>query len=301
MKTPLRESLLYKLTTPEVVLFTLFSYSIGIGLAHHLGINLDSLNVFLGLLMCLLLIEMRNFLMAYFEHPESHQSSLSRSDPLFEQLLGVKRMTLLQISLLILTAGAMITVLVVFRGDLHTATFLYLGLGFLLCFFSAVPPLRLLVHGYGEIAEAILLAYLFPAMAFSMQGESTHILLVMLTLPLVFFYLAMSIARSFKTFGYDATHDKKNLVTMLGWQKSVTVHNLFVLIGFFLIAVFLLVGLPWSLAWPVLLGLPVGLFQIYLVMLMAMGGKPRWQLLSLTSSTLFILETYLISLTLWIK
>ena len=164
-----------------------------------------------------------------------------------------------------------------------------------------MPPVRLQVKGYGEIAEAVLVAFLFPALAFSLQGESTHILLVMLTLPLVLFYLGNGIVTGLRNYGQDESHERRTLTTVLGWQRSVQMHNLFTLAAFFLIGIFLAIGLPWRLAWPMLLGMPVAAFQIYLVILLAEGGKPRWQLLQLSSTTLFLLETYLISLTLWIS
>ncbi len=301
MKNSFRESLGYRLSTPSLLLYTVFSYSLGIGLAHHLGASLDWFNVWLGLLLCFLLVEMGNLLNAYFDHPLSAITTLSRSEPLFQKLLLVKRGTLLQYALLVLTAGAMLTVLVAFRGALNVSMLIYLGLAFLLCFFSVVPPLRLKVKGYGELAEAILIAFLFPALGLSMQGESSQILLVMLTLPLVLIYLGRGIVHGLKTYGHDETRDKKTLVTMLGWQRCVQAHNLSLLTAFLFVGVFILIGLPWRLGWPILLGLPVAIYQVYLVILLAEGGKPRWQLLLFISTTLFLLETYLISLTLWIR
>jgi 1,4-dihydroxy-2-naphthoate octaprenyltransferase len=59
-------------------------------------------------------------------------------------------------------------------------------------------------------------------------------------------------------------------------------------------------GLPWSLTWPVLLTLPVGLFEIWQMIRIANGVKPAWRLMTFTSTMLVVLTAYLLTYTLWI-
>jgi hypothetical protein len=60
-----------------------------------------------------------------------------------------------------------------------------------------------------------------------------------------------------------------------------------------------LFGLPWSLTWPGLLGLPFGVFQIVQMNGIAAGAKPRWRLLMITAGTTFALTAYFITWALW--
>ena len=285
----------------SLLLVVSFTYILGIGVAHHLGSNLDLLNILLGWLVCILLVLMRNFLSAYYDHPDSLVTTLHKDDPLYPHLRNFKFKQLLQMALLVLTSGAMVTVFLVFRKAVTASGFLLLGIAFLICFFSATPPLRLEKKGYGEILEAILVVNLVPALALSLQEGELHILLVMLTLPLALIYLAMKIALSFEGYGYELTHGNRSISTRLGWQKAMGLHNLLVLSAFILVGAFSLVGLPWSFAWPMLLGLPVGVLQIYQIQQIAEGVKPRWRLLKWTAMGLFLLVTYLVIISLWIR
>jgi hypothetical protein len=58
-------------------------------------------------------------------------------------------------------------------------------------------------------------------------------------------------------------------------------------------------GLPWSLTWPGLLALPIGLFEIIQINQISGGSKPRWTVLNFTASALIGLTVYFITLALW--
>jgi len=77
-------------------------------------------------------------------------------------------------------------------------------------------------------------------------------------------------------------------------------HNLFTLIAFVLLGFFLLIGLPWSLTWPPLLVLPIGVLQILHLQNIANGAKPNWRYLNLLSVGAFLLMSYLIIISLWL-
>ena len=284
------------------LLLVLFTYFLGVGLAHHLGIRLDFLNLLLGLLLCACLVEMQVFLSAYYDHPNSPWTQLHREDSEFVALKQVKLAQLLQTALLILTAGAVFTVILIIRRAFSPSALLLVGIAFLLCFFSAVPPIRFEKKGYEELAAAFLTANLIPSLGFILAGAEWHVLLVMLTLPLTLIYLAMEIALSIETFGHDLSlGTNRSISTRLGWKTAMLLHNLLILGAFLLVGVFFASGLTWQLTWPFLLCLPLGLFQILQIQQMAGGAKPHWKLLKWTAVGFYLLCTYLVTISLWIN
>lgn len=289
-----------KILKPAGIVYILFTYILGISVAHYMGGKIVFQDALVGLIICLLIRDMRNFLNAYFDHPESYHSTLKMSDPEREDLINIRRGLLQLYSLLILTAGATLTSLLVFRGVLNAGSVILLGIAFLLNFFSATPPLRFARKGYEDLVDAIYIANLVPAIAFSLVMVSPGSLIVELTLPLTFVFLAMKIAMGFQTYGFDSSRDRLSLTTILGWQKALLMHNLFTLIAFVLLGFFLLIGLPWSLTWPPLLVLPIGVLQILHLQNIANGAKPNWRYLNLLSVGAFLLMSYLIIISLWL-
>jgi len=79
----------------------------------------------------------------------------------------------------------------------------------------------------------------------------------------------------------------------------MTWHNLLILAAYFFIGLDLLLGLPWSIAWPALLTLPLGIFQIWQMVQIANGAKPRWGLLELNAVATLGLTAYFITFALW--
>ncbi len=283
-----------KIINPGLMAAVLFTYILGIGIVHYLGSDLDWINLILGLAGGVFLLETRNFLSAYYDHPDTPISTLHQDDPYYHSLRSIKRQVLLQIALTVLTAGTTVIVILIFRQAISASGFLLIGTAFLISYFSASPPLRLEKIGYGELLEALFVATLIPAIAVVLQGKTLSYFLLMLTMPLVLIYLAMKIALSFEVYGYEITHGSRSLDARLGWQKAMSLHNILIITAFILIGVFGLVGLNWSFVWPMLLGLPIGGYQIFLMQQIAEGAKPRWRLLRLISAGLFLLMTYLI-------
>jgi 1,4-dihydroxy-2-naphthoate octaprenyltransferase len=140
---------------------------------------------------------------------------------------------------------------------------------------------------------------LIPALAFLLQTGEFHRLLALLTFPLTFLYLATNLALNLGRYSDDIRQERKTMLTRLGWQRGMNLHNLLILIGFFVLGSAALVGLPWSLTWPGLLGLPFGVFQIVQMNMIAAGGKPRWRLLNVNAGSTLAVTAYFIALALW--
>jgi hypothetical protein len=78
MDTPIKSHPIRRIIQPWLLAIVILTYAIGLGIAYHLGTHLDWINLFLGLLGAISIIETRNFLYAYFDHPETPVSTLHR-------------------------------------------------------------------------------------------------------------------------------------------------------------------------------------------------------------------------------
>jgi 1,4-dihydroxy-2-naphthoate octaprenyltransferase len=298
-------STLIRMANPLLLLMGLFTYILGLGLLHYLGQRIDWSNAMLGSLIILAILISRSFLHAYFNYPEPIPSSgiiRTRADGSLDliEVKELQRQLLMQISLVMLSLGAVVTTVLIFRSAINISVLLTLGLCLALLFLDVFPPFKLNKKGYSELIEAFLIANMAPALAFLLQKQETHVLLVMLTLPLTLLYLAMRIASSFEYYSYDSSHSTGSMLLFMGWQRGMMVHNLSILLAFLLAAAFLVVGLSWHLAWPIFLALPIGGMQIFQMMKIADGAKPNWGLFRLNALATVIIVMYLITFTLWI-
>jgi 1,4-dihydroxy-2-naphthoate octaprenyltransferase len=199
-----------------------------------------------------------------------------------------------------LTIGAVMTVLLYRFGYLNPEAFLILAVAFLLSLAYAAPPLRLCESGYGDLANAFLVANLFPALAFLLQAGHIHRLLAMATFPLTPLFLAMMFALGFPAYAQDVKENRRSLLVQIGWQRSMSIHNWLLAASFLLLAVSVFFGLSWQVAWPALLAAPLALFQIWQMSQIANGLAPRWTLLVSTALASFAVTAYLLTFAFWV-
>ena len=295
---------LIRIAQPFLLLGGLLTYTLGLGIVHYLGDKIDWNSAVLGSTLVIFILLAKNFLSAFFTYPESLPSpSFSKEvkgeEPDFIDLKEIQHNLLLEIGLVALAVGAGVTFVLLINKVINLPEILALGLALILAFFSAVPPFRLERHGYGELIEALLICNLFPAIAFLLQEPSVHVMLGMLTFPLLFIFLAMQIAISLEHFAYDLKHATGSMVVLMGWQRAMTWHNLSILLAFLLLGAFIFLQLPWILAWPILLPLPLGIFQILQIQKISDGEKPHWWMLRLNALSTFSLMAYLATFSLW--
>jgi 1,4-dihydroxy-2-naphthoate octaprenyltransferase len=285
---------LSRIVHPWVVLASLLTYALGGGIAHYLGSQINWITYLVGQSCVIILLISSYLLREYFDMPPAIERKPEPGEPpvLTRTILG-------QISATFLTVGAVLTVLLLANHQLNPQAFLILGLAFILAIAYAIPPLRLAHSGYGELASAILVVNLVPAFAFLLQSGEYHRLLALVTLPMTFLYLAAYLAISLQSYAGDVRKGRKNMLVRLGWQRGMMVHNMLILLGFLVMGTAALAGLPWGITWPGLLGLPLGLFQIWQMASIANGARPRWQLLMITSGATLALTAYFVNFALW--
>lgn len=286
----------FKLARPLQILLSALTYSLGAGISRYLGHQVHAAAFGLGLL-SIMAIEVAAFwLVEYFRLPLTPLAK--EESPRHREAL---RISLFQSAVALLTvAGASIVTLLLTRLLSVPAGTL---MGLIIVFFIAysVPPMQLAEIGYGELAFAIALGTLFPALAFLLQYEEFNRLLTFATFPLTLLALAYLLVNDFPSFATDMKYERHTLLTRLTWQNAIPIHHLLVLVSFLFFAIAPFLGFSWGLIWPVFLALPFAVFQIVWLQRIALGGRTVWKLLTGLSIATFGLSVYLLGFTFWIR
>jgi 1,4-dihydroxy-2-naphthoate octaprenyltransferase len=284
------------LLRPAHTLLLALAYLLGASLARYLGADFLFLPFLLGFLWLSFLLTAANLLDAAYRNPA--QPYLPDQTP---QQRDDYRRKLVILALALLTLAAALTVPMVALDMASPLSLAVLTLCVLTAFAYAVPPVRLANRGLGEFALAILIASLAPALAFSLQTGELHRLLTFYTFPLFFLTLACLLALNFPSFAADQKYLRQTLLLRLGWQAAISAHNGFLAAAYLLLAAAPFLGVPFGLAWPGLLTIPLAAFQVYQFHHIADGDKPLWPLLTAVAIALPGLTAYLLTLTLWLR
>jgi 1,4-dihydroxy-2-naphthoate octaprenyltransferase len=204
-------------------------------------------------------------------------------------------------------AAALITVAVtVFVGWLINGL-LWQGITLLLIAFFAVGGLVVYAGMKGKwrpfqpLFETLLVVVIPPAMGFFLQTEQMHSFLTLIVLGPVPLYLAFSLLTQLIHFGEDQQWERQTTVTEMGWEPAMVLHNALILLGYVLLALGNLLGLPWFLVWPVFLTLPLGLVEIWLMERTRRGQKPLWRIMQFAMGSTFVIPVYLLAFAFWLR
>ncbi len=301
LKPNQKNRLILDLFQPGETALIVGMFFIGTGAAHYLGGNIDWLRSIIAVFAFLFLLWARNLHLAFWDHPESPICILKSSHPRYIKLSGGKRSSLLTFALLCLTGATVSTFIILGNRATDLPLALLIVLVFLLLLFASMPPFFLQRKGYGEIIEVFSITILIPAAAMLLNIGKLLPLLEMLTVPVLFVFLAAKLIFSLRNYLEDKTGGYPNLLNRLDWEKSMRLHNLLIISAYALIAVFGVIGLSWGLTWPMLLTMPVAAFQVLQILGIMRGGKPNWKVLEWTAGSLTGLMCYLILLTLWLN
>jgi 1,4-dihydroxy-2-naphthoate octaprenyltransferase len=284
------------LIRPAHTILLALTYLLGASLARYLGADFAILPFMLGFLWLAFLVTAMNLLDAAYRNPAEpyipEQTPRQRDE---------YRRRLLLLATALLTLVAALTVPLVVLQLTRPVPLAFLAIGTLAALAYAVPPVRLSNRGLGEFALALLVAAVAPALAFTLQDGELHRLLYSYVFPLFFLALACFLALNFPTFAADQKYARQSLLIRLGWQAAIPAHNGFLAAAYLLLAATPFLGLPFGLAWPGLLTVPLAAFQVYQFRRLADGAKPIWPLLTATAVALPGLTAYLLTLALWLR
>lgn len=286
---------LLRLSRPLHLVLAALTYFLGAGIADYLGkpFRLDSF--WLGLLAVILAQTSMNLLAEVFR---------PLNEPILDEETRKDRLTLrnnaLYISIAALSVDAVIAFLLFNNGHLPVAAFLFLLLSLILVLTYAIPPFRFINRGFGEFILAAQLAYVVPSIGYILQADETHRLLLV-SIPLTFLAFAYFIILDFPAFASDTKYNRGTLLTLLGWERVVPLHHLFVALTYLFLISSPIFGLSLSLLWPVFFTLPFALFQVYQLRNISLGAPTNWRLLTVTALSSLVLMAYILSMRFWLR
>lgn len=288
---------LYKAIKPFQLISLLLTYSLGVGLVQYVDEIRNWVDVWLGgifLLMVTLSVELLVLL-----KPSKRQNDwlkgLSYGD--------ARRFRLITASL----SATLLTIAVTIFIGWMVESVLWQGLIFLILILMLSYTLYYLAqvlvswNPFQILFEGILFVVLPPAFAYFLQSQDLHRLLTLVVIGLVPAYWAYRLLTLLKTWGADQNSDTRTIVTEIGWERSMTIHNALILLTFLLFAMVTLFGFPWFLLWPVFLVLPLGLLEIWLMERVRRGSKPLWTVMQIAAACVLFIPMYLVGFAFWIR
>ncbi len=285
-----------QLTRPLHLFLALLNYTLGLGLARYLGTSLLPEAQFLGGTIVILLLAASGLFLAAFR--PFNQPIVPGETPTEREAL---RRLILAFGVAFLAAAGMFFFLLQRAGLIHLDSGLMLAVFVVLALANALPPVRLTNRGFGEIADAFLVASLAPTLAFFLQTGSFHRLLSLFTFPLFLIALACFLALNFPTYADDLKYERRSLLIALTWQQAVPIHNLLLISAYLLLAAGPLFGISFGLVWPALLAFPLAAYQIFALRNIANGAAPLWAVFKITAIAIVGLTAYLLALTFWLS
>jgi 1,4-dihydroxy-2-naphthoate octaprenyltransferase len=285
---------LLKLTRPLHLLLVALTYTLGASIPAYLGKPFQSVAFSLGLA-GVILAQISMSLLAEVFRPHN--------EPLIEDETPKQKETLrnnaLYVSYAALAANAFIAFILYVDRYLNLSAFYFLLLSLILVLAYAIPPIRLLNRGFGELTLAVQIAYVVPSIGFLLQAKENHRLLAFIIIPLTALALAYYLIINFTTFPIDQKYERGTLLRRLSWERAVTLHHSLIVFAYVIFAIAPLLG--FSIFWSAFLTLPFAVLQILLLRNISTGGKPNWTLLTATALAVFGLTAYFLTLTFWLR
>jgi 1,4-dihydroxy-2-naphthoate octaprenyltransferase len=283
-----------KLTRPLRLLLAALTYTLGASIPAYLGNPFSTLTFGLGLA-GIVLAQLTMSLLAEAFRPYN--------EPLVENETPKQKETLrnnaLYVSSASLTITAFIAYLLYINHSLVLSSFLFLLSSILLIIAYAIPPIRLLDRGFGELSLAAHIAYIIPSIGFLLQARENHRLLILIIVPLTALALAYFLILNFISFSTDQKYQRATLLRLLAWERAIPFHHSLIALAYVIFALAPILG--YAILWPAFLTLPFAILQILLLRHISLGGKPNWTLLNVTALAVFGLTTYFLTLTFWIR
>jgi 1,4-dihydroxy-2-naphthoate octaprenyltransferase len=287
---------LARLSRPQYLILAGLTYVLGTGIARYLGIPWRASAFWLGL-GGVALAQMAMNLLAEAFRP-AHEWPSGGNNLAFQ---GSLRDGALYISIGGLAVCALLALVLVKENGLDPQTFVVIGLSLLVTLFYALPPLRLLDRGFGEMLLAIQIAYLAPSIGFVLQTQNSHGLLNAVIVPLTVLALAMFLVLDFPAYADDIQLGRRTLLTRLGWEAAVPMHHGMLIATYVLFGSAAVLGFSLRLLWPAFLSLPFAFFQYRMLQNIALGAKPIWGLVRVNAFAVFGLTVYFLTLNFWTR
>jgi 1,4-dihydroxy-2-naphthoate octaprenyltransferase len=123
------------------------------------------------------------------------------------------------------------------------------------------PPLKLNMHGLGEITGAALVTGLTPIVGYYMQAGVLNLLPFLAVFPLACFQFAMLMVVNFPDAAGDIVSDKHTLLYFAGSRTAVRIYLSVLTLAYLSLPLLVWLGLPIQVALALLLISPMAIWQ----------------------------------------
>jgi len=283
-----------RFSRPLNMLLMALTYVLGTGIARYLGFPARLTVFWLGMLGVLLAQMTMGLLREVFRTDVVLRNSGEAAGA------GIREAALYT-SIAALAACGIVAFILYKDGVFSPPLFVSVGASLVLLLAYAVPPLRLLDRGFGELLLAINIAYLGPSIGFLLQAGTYHLLLSVSAVSLTLLLLATLLVLDFPSYAEDLKYMRATLLLRLGWENAVRLHQGLLLGAYILLGASALFGFSFALLAPAFLTLPFAALQWHLMRNIASGAKPIWNLLTANTVAVFGLTTYFLTLSFWLR
>ena len=122
--------------------------------------------------------------------------------------------------------------------------FLFLTL-FALCIIYYLSQTIAILKPFHLLIEVLLLVVIPPALAFFLYSDDLHPYLTLVVISLVPAYLANRLLHGLENFNHDQKYEVDTLVMRIGWENAMIIHNVLILLTYFLVGLSAVWGLHW--------------------------------------------------------
>lgn len=284
--------IMFRLSRPLHLLLAALTYLLGASIATYLGKPFITTAFWLGLVGILSAQLSMNLLAEAFR---PHNEPLVKDEtPAQKEML---RNNLLYVSYASFAASLLTAFILYLNHNLAIPTFYFFLLSLVLVLTYAIPPFRLLEHGFGELALAAHVAYVIPSLGFLLQVQETHRLLFAMIIPLTALALAYFLVLNFPSFSEDQKYFRATLLRRLSWEVALPLHHSLIIFAYVSFALSPLFGFSFTLIWRAFITLPLAVFEIFQLRGIALGSKPHWPLLTFNAFAVLALTIYFLILT----
>ncbi|HET6846927.1 MAG TPA: hypothetical protein VFH29_08825 [Anaerolineales bacterium] len=288
--------MLARLADPLYVALAALTYMLGAGVSKYLGHPVRGRVLVLGLAVVLLLQLAMGWLNAAFSQPKA---LLRAGDAAPDQ--PRTRRAIISGAIAALAAAASLLFALVHLDGAAPAGAVTLGASLVIVVLYAVPPMRAVDRGFGELLLAIQIAYLAPLAAFLLQAQDNHLLLNVCTVALTFLLVALLLVFELASYAEDIGRGRVTLLTRIGWERALAAHDAMLVAGYAVLAISIISAFSFSLIGPALLTLPFAILQVFLLRGLSSGAKPMWNLLRANALAIFVLTAYFLAVSLWLR
>jgi 1,4-dihydroxy-2-naphthoate polyprenyltransferase len=155
------------------------------------------------------------------------------------------------------------------------------------------PPLWLNRRGLGEVTAALLVPGLTTLLGFQVQTGQGALLPILAVVPLCCFQFAMLLSVNFPDAAGDVLVKKRTLVVIYGPERSAHLFVALLALPYLSLPLLVWLGLPLAVAWAVLAGVPLAIWQGWRIRQGAATEPARWDALAFWSIGLLLLTALL--------